>query len=89
MPVSVTLRPLVGGLLDLGRGYLADMRRHIRRRIRIRQPGLDANADLNAVISVNVSGSRSKRPSERSDPHDDRSPGHAGCPPSESEGGER
>jgi hypothetical protein len=70
-------------------GYPADMRKHIRRRIRIRQPGLDANADVNAVISVNVSGSRSKRPGERSDPHDDRSSGNAGRPPSENEGGER
>jgi hypothetical protein len=70
-------------------GYLEPMRKHIRRRIRIQRPGLDANADVNAVISVNVSGSRSEGPRRRSEANDDRSRGDAGRPPSESEGGER
>jgi hypothetical protein len=65
------------------------MRKHIRKRVRIQRPGLDANADVNAVISVNVSGSRSERSVVRSDEEEDRSTGDdAGRPPSESEGGE-
>jgi len=62
--------------------------KHIKRRVRIRRPGLSADADVNAVISVNVSGSRLERSEERSeDP--DRSEDEAGRPPAESEGGER
>jgi hypothetical protein len=65
------------------------MRKHVRRRVRIRRPGLDANADINAVISMNVSGSRSARPDERSGSKNDRSTDDSAArPPSESEGGE-
>jgi hypothetical protein len=44
------------------------MRKHIRRRVRIRRPGLQVDADVNAVISANTAGSRPAAPDdERSD----------------------
>jgi hypothetical protein len=70
-------------------GYPQDMRRHIHRRVRVRKPGLDADADVNAVISVNVSGSRSERLEEDRSTHEDQPPDErADRSHSEDEGGE-
>jgi hypothetical protein len=65
------------------------MRKHIRRRVRIRRPGLQADADVNAVISVNTSGSRSSGSEEKRSEGDRGSEDRTDRPPSESEGGER
>ena len=65
------------------------MKEFIRRRIRIRRPGLTADADIQANIALNVSRSGSARTvarrTEVKRPADVRSD----VPPSESEGGER
>jgi hypothetical protein len=64
------------------------MRKHIRRRVRIRRPGLQADADVNAVIAVNTPGSRSpedeRERSDRDPAYEDRTD----RTPSEREGGE-
>jgi hypothetical protein len=47
------------------------MREHIHRRVRIRRPGLQVDADVNAVISANTAGSR---PTTLDDARSDRDP---------------
>jgi hypothetical protein len=54
------------------------MRKHIRRRVRVRRPGLQLDADVNAVISANTAGSRpatpdDERPDRESEEGNDRS----------------
>jgi hypothetical protein len=65
------------------------MKEFIKRRIRIRRPGLTADADLQANIAVNVSRSGSARTIARRT-HGKRSADvRSDVPPSESKGGER
>jgi hypothetical protein len=76
-------------LLRCSNGYCVGVKKYIKRRIRIRKEGLSADADVNAVISVNVSGSRLERSHEPSEPSDRSTEDDPGRPPAESEGGER
>lgn len=65
------------------------IRERIRRKIRVRRPGFNADADIQADIAVNVSRSRSVRSSaerQQDRPTDER---RTDVPPIESEGGER
>jgi hypothetical protein len=66
------------------------MREHIHKRIRIRRPGLQADAEVHADIAVNVSGSRSVDSTDgtRSEPEREADD-ETDSPPTEHEGGER
>jgi hypothetical protein len=66
------------------------MRKHVHRRFRVREQGLDADVELNAVVSINVSDPRSEGPDDASPETGDARPdAPADRPPTEDEGGER
>jgi hypothetical protein len=58
--------------------------------LRVREQGLDADVELNAVVSINVSDPRSGGPDEPSPENGDARPDpSADRPSTEDEGGER
>ena len=63
------------------------MEKHVHRRVRIRRPGLNVDADVDAVISVNVSERASDATAESEE--DVRPSATSEPPPEEDEGGER
>ena len=63
------------------------IRKLIKRKIRIRRPGLTADADVQADIAVNISRSGSARSSVRQQHRRTDEP-RPDVPPTESEGGE-
>jgi hypothetical protein len=69
-------------------GYALAVERHIHRRTRIRRRGLNLDSALDAVISVNVSGSGDDQEEEdRPSPRDDRGPEVDRTTPAERDGG--
>jgi hypothetical protein len=63
------------------------MSKRIHRRVQIRRPGLNVDSVLDAVISVNVSGSGDDQGEDRPSPDDDREPEVDRTTPTEREGG--
>ena len=59
--------------------------KRIHRRVRIRQPGLNVDSVVDAVVSVNVSGSGSDRKEEPRSGDDDRGLEPDQTPPAERE----
>jgi hypothetical protein len=82
---AVAVGQLVSSMNALG--IRRAMEQHVHRRVRIRRSGLNVDADVDAVISVNVSERRTDRASEEDEADHDRD--QTDRIQTEHEGGER